>query len=102
MKVLFDENLSRRLADRLADLYPDSDHVYSIGLAQRSDREIWEYARVNGSLIVTKDMDFNELSILLGFPPKVVWLRIGNCETIRVEAALRCKPRRLDRLGRSQ
>ena len=89
MKLLFDHNLSPRLVKSLADIYPDSNHVYPLKLDQVSDKEIWEYAQREGFLIVTKDADFSDLCILLGFPPKVIWIRRGNCQTTAIESMLR-------------
>ena len=89
MKLLFDQNLSPKLVDRLADLFPGSLHVLSDGLDCSSDDEIWEYARLNGFAIVSKDADYNNLSVIRGSPPKVVWLLLGNCRTARVEAVFR-------------
>lgn len=89
MKLLFDQNLSPRLATRLQDLFPDSSHVFWVGMDRAEDVEVWEYARQNGYLVVTKDADFSELSTLQGFPPKVVWLQLGNCTTGQVERLLR-------------
>jgi predicted nuclease of predicted toxin-antitoxin system len=89
MKLLFDENLSPRLAIRLADLFPDSTHVREIGLQATDDPLVWEYARLNGFLIVSKDADMHDLSLLFGNPPKVIWLRLGNCSTTQAENVLR-------------
>lgn len=89
MKLLFDHNLSPRLVQRLADLFPESTHIYTIGLEQVSDREVWDYAQHHGFTIVTKDSDYNELLTLRGFPPKVIWIRRGNCSTADIEAILR-------------
>jgi predicted nuclease of predicted toxin-antitoxin system len=89
MKLLFDQNLSPRLVSRLADLYPDSNHVYPLGLDRIPDQEVHEYARREGFLLVTKDADFSELSLLQGFPPKVIWIRRGNCSTTTIEQILR-------------
>ena len=89
MKLLFDQHLSRRLVPRLADICPEANHVSLVGLGGALDTQIWAYARTNGYTIVTKDSDFNELSVLRGVPPKVVWLRLGNCTTSHVEAKLR-------------
>ncbi len=89
MKLLFDQNLSPRLATRLHDLFPDSSHVFRVNLDQADDTEVWEYARQNGYMVVTKDADFSELSTLQGFPPKVIWLQTGNCTTGQVESLLR-------------
>ncbi len=89
MRLLFDQNLSPRLAPRLADLYPESDHVSSLGLDRASDAEVWTYAGTQGYVIVTKDADFSDASVIRGIPPKVIWLRLGNCTTGDVERALR-------------
>jgi predicted nuclease of predicted toxin-antitoxin system len=89
MKLLFDQNLSPRLVDRLIDLYPDSAHVSACGLAQAHDEEVWEFARTNSYIIVSKDSDFNEISLLRGFPPNIIWIRRGNCSTSEIEVLLR-------------
>jgi predicted nuclease of predicted toxin-antitoxin system len=89
VKLLFDQNLSPRLVVRLADVFPDSQHVFQLGLDHASDNDIWTYARDHEYIIVTKDADFNELSALRGSPPKVIWLCLGNCTTAEIEALLR-------------
>ena len=89
MKLLFDQNLSPRLVSRLSNLYPDSNHVYQLGIDRASDRDIWEYAKRDGFLIITKDADFSDLCMFLGFPPKVIWIRRGNCQTSDIERILR-------------
>ena len=89
MKLLFDQNLSPRLVDYLSDLYPESNHVYRLGIDRVADREVWEYARRESFVIVTKDADFIDLSMLRGFPPNVVWIRRGNCRTQDIESILR-------------
>lgn len=89
MKLLFDQNLSPKLPRRLADLYPGSDHVFELGLGRADDIEVWEYAREQGFIITSKDADFNELSLVHGFPPKVAWIRRGNCSTSEIEEMLR-------------
>jgi predicted nuclease of predicted toxin-antitoxin system len=89
MKLLFDHNLSPQLVKRLADLFPDSNHVHLLGLSEVQDKIVREYARDNDFLIVTKDADFSDLCLLYGFPPKVVWIRRGNCKTSDIEKLLR-------------
>lgn len=89
MKLLFDQNISFKLTGWLAEQYPDSKHVRDVGLARSDDREVWEYARKNGLAIVSKDEDFHQLSFLHGPPPKVIWLKLGNCTTREVEQLLR-------------
>lgn len=89
MKLLFDQNLSPRLVERLSDVYPGSVHVMEVGLDRAMDLEIWSYAREHDVAVVTKDADFSEMSVLKGFPPNVVWIRRGNCTTQEIEALLR-------------
>lgn len=89
MKLLFDHNLSWRLATTLADLYPESTHVYTLNLFEKDDRVIWQFARDQQFVIVTKDSDFNDLMQLYGYPPKIVWMRKGNCTTQQIADALR-------------
>ncbi len=79
MKLLFDENLSPKLPHLLASLFPDSAHVRECGLLGQSDEDVWNYARANDFIIVSKDSDFQQRSLLYGHPPKLIWLRIGNC-----------------------
>ena len=95
MKLLFDENLSHRLVKALADVYPGLAHPRDCGLRGAADDEIWQYALRNGFVIVSKDSDFSERSALRGSPPKVIWLRIGNCTTTRAEFVLRNAKERL-------
>jgi len=89
MKLLFDQNLSPKLVQRLGDLFPGSSHVQTAGLDRARDEEVWDYARQHGYAIVTKDVDFNNLSVLRGSPPKVIWLELGNCTTTQVEDVFR-------------
>jgi predicted nuclease of predicted toxin-antitoxin system len=89
MRLLFDQNLSFRLCQLLADVFPGSDHVRLLGLAEADDRRVWTYAKANGLILVSLDSDFAELAALDGPPPKVVWLRTGNQPTAVVEETLR-------------
>jgi predicted nuclease of predicted toxin-antitoxin system len=79
MKLLFDENLSPKLPKLLATVYPGSMHVRDCGLKGMPDDDVWDFARNNGFTLVSKDSDFYQRSMLYGSPPKLVWLRIGNC-----------------------
>lgn len=89
MKLLFDEQLSPQLVGRLADLFPDSLHVHFVGLGSSGDPDVWMHARDHDLVIVTKDSDFSDLAVTRGAPPKVLWLRLGNCRTAAVEALIR-------------
>jgi predicted nuclease of predicted toxin-antitoxin system len=89
VKLLLDENLSRRLIRRIDDLFPGSVHVSGVGLLQAPDTAVWEYARANNLSIVTADADFYELATTSGPPPKVIWLRGCDYPTAQAEELMR-------------
>lgn len=74
---------------RLADVFPDSDHVFTLGLDLAADLEICEFAFNNDFAIATKDADYSELLGLKNPSPKIVWIRKGNCSTGAIEKLLR-------------
>jgi len=89
VKLLFDQNLSHKLARRLTDIFPDSTHVREVGLKEANDPVVWDYAKQQSFMIVSKDADFHQRSFVFGFPPKVVWVQLGNCTTAEVEQVIR-------------
>lgn len=89
MRLLLDHNLSPRLVRLLSDIYSDCVHVHGLGMDRSSDTEVWRYAAEHGYTIVSKDADFHQRSLLFGSPPKVVWLRLGNCSVMESAAILR-------------
>ena len=89
MKLLLDENLSDQIVHRIIDLYPASEHVKTLALTNTDDGLIWEYAKANGFVIVSKDSDFHQRSLLYGHPPKFIYLRIGNSPTLKIVQVLR-------------
>lgn len=99
MKLLFDENVSHTLAQSLAGDYPGSAHVREVGLRGAEDADIWNHARTNGFAIVSKDTDFRERSYVEGFPPKIIWLDVGNAGTAAIAELLRRERHRVDRFG---
>lgn len=78
MRLLFDQNLSPRLVSLLSDIYPDYSHVQYLNMDESSDTEVWDYAAERGYTIVSKDADFHQRSLLLGAPPKVIWIQPGQ------------------------
>ena len=89
MKLLFDQNLSYRLVDRLADLFPGSTQARLVGLDRATDAALWDHAARGGYAVVSRDVDLAEMAALRGPPPLVIWLRGGNSATAAVEAVLR-------------
>jgi predicted nuclease of predicted toxin-antitoxin system len=89
VKLLFDHNISPSLIRLLHDLFPGSNHVYHLNLHEVDDPIIWTYAGERQFIVVSKDVDFSELSMVAGFPPKLVWLKLGNCRTFDIESSIR-------------
>lgn len=102
MKLLFDQNLSRRLVGRLASTFPESAHVAEIGLDQATDEQIWTHAAAHGFVVASKDADFRQLAFLHGPPPKVVWLRVGNVSTDAIHELLAASVEVLEAFGSSE
>ncbi len=96
MKLLFDENLAARLAKDLAEFYPGSLHVQALGLLGAPDHVVWSRAASQGFVLVTKDADFHRLSVVLGPPPKVLWIRLGNGSTADTAHLLRSEMARIE------
>ena len=93
IKLLFDENLSYKLCQRLADIFPNAQHVLQLQPFQANEQiediEIWQFAKENNYVIVTQDADFNDFSVLKGYPPYIIWLRTGNCKLKVMETMIR-------------
>src|SRR5574337_1527628 len=78
MKLLLDENLSRRLVPFLQHDFPGSSQVALLGMESATDKEVWLRAKADGYVVVTRDVDFQELSLVWGAPPQVIRLRTPN------------------------
>ena len=88
-KLLFDNNISHKVLARIADIFPNTNHVMLESLDESSDEIVWFFARRNKYTIVTKDSDFNDLAIYKGTPPKIIWIKLGNCKVVEIENILR-------------
>ncbi len=96
MTILFDANLSPALVGSLRSEYPGSAHVRDVNLRSASDAQIWDYAKAHGFAIASKDTDFRERSFVEGFPPKVIWLDVGNAGTIQILLLLKGERQRVE------
>ncbi len=101
MRLLFDQNLSPKLIERLSDAFPNSSHVSLVDLNRAIDEEVFAYALQEGYAVVSKDSDFAELAQQRRSSPKVVWLRLGNRTTREIEATLRAHRRAIEELERN-
>jgi predicted nuclease of predicted toxin-antitoxin system len=88
MKFLLDQNISFRILRQLPTPFSHATHVKFENLINAPDREIWEYARQHDYTIITQDSDFNDLNLLYGFPPKIIWIRVGNLKTADIVQVL--------------
>jgi predicted nuclease of predicted toxin-antitoxin system len=84
MKLLFDQNLSFKLVKLIEEYFPESSHVSNEKLLKADDLTIWQFAKHNDFTIVTQDVDFLEISLIKGIPPKIIWLRLGNSTTLSI------------------
>lgn len=100
MKLLFDHNISHKLVAKLEDLFPGSTQTRLLNFGRTNDPQIWRFARTYDFVIVSKDRDLAELAVLRGAPPKVIWLRMGNCRTPAIEQALRARYTAIEELVR--
>lgn len=99
VKLLFDENLSPDLPRQVASIFPSSAHIRDVGLVGGDDVVIWQLASEKGFVLVTKDDDFVELSILRVAPPKIILIGLGNCRTSAIAALLTAEKPRIERFG---
>ena len=97
MRLLFDENLSPDLPKQIAGIFPSSAHIRDVGLLGADDVVIWRLAAEKGFVLVTKDDDFVELSILRGAPPKIILIGLGNCRTSAIAALLEAEKAKIER-----
>jgi predicted nuclease of predicted toxin-antitoxin system len=102
VKLLFDENLSPKLEKALSGDFPGSRHVRNVGLTGADDDRIWNFCRDQGYAIASKDTDFRERSFTEGYPPKVIWLDVGNSGTAAIIELLRRNRDRIEAFGRRE
>jgi predicted nuclease of predicted toxin-antitoxin system len=88
-RFLFDEQLSEKLCEAVADIFPGSLHVRRLGQSGATDATVWALARQSGCRVVSKDEDFHRLALVRGAPPKFIWIRLGNCTTHDIAQLLR-------------
>jgi predicted nuclease of predicted toxin-antitoxin system len=88
MKLLLDENISLKLVKYLTDDFPESSHIDYLQMQGTTDTNIWDFAKEQNYIIVSKDNDFRQRSFLFGFPPKVIWLSVGNGGTTIIKDIL--------------
>ena len=97
MKALLDLNLSFRLVDVLLPRFSGSRHVRDFGLTGDDDERIWNLAKEEGFVIVTKDNDFLARALVRGHPPQVVHICVGNSSTKEIAELLAARSLEIER-----
>lgn len=86
MKIWLDAHLSPRLARWLtANCSVEAMPLRELGLRDAEDEHIFQRARTEGAVIITKDADFVRLQERMGAPPKIIWLTCGNTSEERLQ-----------------
>jgi len=98
MKLLLDENLSRRIVPFLQIDYPGSTQIALVNRETASDLDVWQFAKENDYVIVTKDSDFYDISLVLGTPPRIIWVKTGNVTKSTITNLLLQNRERIERL----
>jgi predicted nuclease of predicted toxin-antitoxin system len=92
VKLLFDQNLPDKLVVSLRDIFPNSRHVKRLGLSAVPDQEVWNFAKQNDFMIISKDSDFHQMSFLYGAPPKFIWIKLGISSKFQYSHKLPMQP----------
>jgi predicted nuclease of predicted toxin-antitoxin system len=69
VKLLLDENISRRIISTSEPIFPGRSHVELVGLAGATDSSICDYTSEQDFVVITKDEDFDRLVSLRKFKP---------------------------------
>jgi predicted nuclease of predicted toxin-antitoxin system len=99
VRLLLDENLSERLLQPLAELFPGSEHIGILTKIGTSDRLLWDLARSGGYILTTRDEDFVGMSVLQEAPPKVLWLNVGKSRNAVIAALLKSHATDIERFA---
>lgn len=89
MKLLLDQNISQNIISSIADIYPDSSHINTLELTDKSDLAIWEYALKNDYILVTTDSTFFDKNVLSEKSPRIICVHGESITTTKMEWIIR-------------
>ncbi len=95
MKLLLDQNVSYRVLRGLPEIFKGSKSLAELGFKDEDDELIWSFARLEGFTILTQDADFHDILTRRGFPPKIIWLRLGNRTVLQTISILQFHQKRI-------
>lgn len=87
MRFLIDQQLPPVLAESLRASGFDAVHVRDLGLSAAADTAIWDEARRDNAVVISRDEDFVRLTRRPG-GARVIWIRLGNCTNASLLAAM--------------
>ncbi|MFN4084204.1 MAG: DUF5615 family PIN-like protein [Bacteroidia bacterium] len=95
-KILIDNNISVLAKNMLSEKFKGTMHVFELGLERATDTEIWNYAETHFDAILSRDKDFYYRAVLKGYPPKFIWLAVGNCSNFHLLQILKENLKNID------
>ena len=101
MTIWVDAHLSPAIATWMTSTFGlEAIALRDLGLRDAEDPEIFEAAKAQEAIVMTKDSDFVDLVDRLGSPPQIIWLTCGNTSNARLREILsETLPRALELLA---
>lgn len=101
MTIWVDAHLSPAIATWIKSNFRiEAVPLRDLGLRDAEDPEIFEAAKAQKAIVMTKDSDFVDLAERLGPPPQIIWLTCGNTSNARLREILNeTLPRALELLA---
>ncbi len=101
MTIWVDAHLSPTIAIWITSTFGiEAIALRDLGLRDAEDPEIFEAAKDQKAVVMTKDSDFVDLVERLSSPPQIIWLTCGNTSNARLREILReTLPRALELLA---
>ncbi|UTW66119.1 DUF5615 family PIN-like protein [bacterium SCSIO 12643] len=97
MKLLIDQNISKRIIDSISDIFPGSLHITGTQLSNYSDLEVWNYALKNDFILISTDPEVFDRCVLSEDSPKTVFVFSEIMTTNKMEWALRINQEDIER-----
>jgi predicted nuclease of predicted toxin-antitoxin system len=89
MTIWVDAHLSPAIATWITSTFGlEAIALRDLGLRDAEDPEIFEAAKAQAAIVMTKDSDFIDLVNRLGAPPQIIWLTCGNTSNSRLRKIL--------------
>jgi len=84
VKFLVDANLAPSLCHWLRSRGHEAEHLADLNLLRATDTRIWGLGRDQRAIIFSKDVDFYNRALLIGAPPQIIHVAVGNCSNAQL------------------